>query len=45
MKKLFVAGIALAALVAAPAMAADLRVKAPVYKAQGGEARLTSILA
>src|SRR5947207_14393220 len=33
MKKLFVASFALAALVAAPVTAADLRVKAPVYKA------------
>ncbi len=33
MKKLLVATASLAALIAAPAMAADLRVKAPVYKA------------
>src|SRR5882757_404693 len=33
MKKMFLATVALAALVGAPAMAADLAVKAPLYKA------------
>ena len=33
MKKLFLTGVALSALVAGPAMAADLAVRAPVYKA------------
>jgi outer membrane immunogenic protein len=33
MKKFFLATVALSALIAAPAMAADMKVKAPVYKA------------
>ena len=33
MKKLFLTGVALSALVAGPAMAADLAVRAPAYKA------------